>query len=99
MHDLTGLIVAIIWTLGVCSFGVWVALSPERYWNMWKRWLEQNSGNRDSIYTMRYEQIEADVNTGNPRRKGQILGVCIVIIGVLVGIILGRISIFGPFSF
>jgi hypothetical protein len=65
---------------------------------MWHKFLEQNQNDPYDIYTMRYEQIENHVKSKNPRLKGRLLGVFLVVLGVAMGLIVGRVAIYGPFG-
>lgn len=90
---------AALWCIAVCSFGLWIIIKPERYWAMWQKWLDQNQYHDPNDWlTIRYEQIQDHVDTKNPKRKGRLLGLGLVVLGIAVGLLFARVAIYGPFG-
>lgn len=94
----TGLLFGTAWSACVVFFGLRIILNPARYWAMWQKWLDQNQNDPNNWYTMRYDQIQDHVNTKNPMLKGRLLGLALIIVGVAVGLLITRVTIYGPFQ-
>lgn len=87
-----------VWLLMVTGYGTWMIIWPEKYWASWQGYLDKYSDIREkSIYTARYEWIEQHMKTDNPKRKARRIGVCFIIVGIGVGLLIGRVQLYGPF--
>jgi hypothetical protein len=99
MLELGGAIFVLLFGLAGISFGLWMIFSPDRYWGMWKRYLEKYEyADSDDPRFARVEAIRRHTNTAFPKRKARLIGGGIIFVILVIESLLWRVIFHGPFG-